>query len=281
MLNFSEIKTYPISKWEHKVKINNLAELDSYFEEINSQEFNELCEKIKIAKKNNKKIILMLGGHVIKTGMSSYIIDLMKKGFVSHIACNGAVSIHDFELAYAGETSEYVEKTIEDGSFGFKEETGRIMNQVINEAAENNKGYGYYLGKSIAESGYKYKDYSIFANAFNFNIPITVHVAIGTDIIHQHPSCDGSALGKTSYLDFKIFTDSVSKLEKGVIINIGSAVVMPEVFLKALTIARNLGFKARNFTAITFDMIKHYRPYENVCKRPTSLGGSYYYIIEK
>jgi hypothetical protein len=281
MLDFSKIKTYPINKWEHKVKIDNLAKLNSEFAEINSPEFNELCEKIKTAKQNNKRIILMIGGHVIKTGMNLYIIDLIKRGFINHIAGNGAISIHDFELAYAGETSEYVEKTIENGSFGFKEETGGIMNRIIKEAAENNKGYGFYLGKKIAESDYKYKDYSLFANAFNLDIPITVHVAIGTDIIHQHPSCNGAAIGKTSYLDFKIFVDSISKLEGGVIINIGSAVIMPEVFLKALTIVRNLGFEIKDFTAINFDMFKHYRPYENVCKRPTSLGGKYYYIVEK
>ena len=223
----------------------------------------------------------MTGAHVIKVGMSLLIIDLMKKGVIKHIAMNGAFPIHDFELALIGETSEYVERAIEDGTFGMVEETGRILNEAIKEGAKNNEGMGYSIGKKISDLNLPNKEYSILYNAYKLKIPVTVHVAIGTDIIHQHPSCDGAAVGQTSYHDFKIFAESVSKLENGVILNIGCAVILPEVFLKALTIARNLGCKVENITTANLDMIDHYRPRENVVHRPTSLGGKGFIIIEK
>src|SRR3989338_8443743 len=246
---------------------------------MDSIELNDLVYRTINASVRNKKIIVMMGAHLIKTGMSLLIIDLMKKGIINHIAMNGAGPIHDFELALIGETSEYVENTIEDGTFGMIEETGRILNGAIKEGAENNLGYGYSIGKKINDLNLKNKEYSILYNAYKLNIPVTVHVAIGTDIIHQHPSCDGAAIGKTSYKDFKIFAESVSKLEEGVILNLGSAVILPEVFLKALTVARNLGFKVEKITAANFDMNNHYRPRENVITRPTSLGGHGFIII--
>src|SRR3989338_5253062 len=246
---------------------------------INSNDFNELVNKIINSYKNNKQIILMIGAHVMKVGMSLLIIDLMKKGIIKHIAMNGAGPIHDFELALIGETSEYVENTIEDGTFGMIEETGKILNEAIKEGAENDFGYGYSIGKKISDLNLKNKECSVLYNAYKLNIPVTVHVAIGTDIIHQHPSCDGAAIGKTSYKDFKIFAESVSKLEEGVILNLGSAVILPEVFLKALTVARNLGYKVEKITAANFDMNNHYRPRENVVTRPTSLGGRGFIII--
>ena len=161
------------------------------------------------------------------------------------------------------------------------EETGRILNEAIKEGARENFGFGYSIGKKINDLNLQNKEYSILYYAYKLNIPVTVHVAIGTDIIHQHPSCDGAAVGKTSYRDFKIFAESVSKLEDGVILNIGCAVILPEVFLKALTIARNLGCEVKKITAANFDMIDHYRPRENVVQRPTSLGGKGFIIIEK
>ncbi|MBS3096375.1 hypothetical protein J4480_02940, partial [Candidatus Woesearchaeota archaeon] len=227
------------------------------------------------------QIILMMGAHVIKVGMSLLVIDLMKKRIITHVAMNGAGPIHDFELALIGETSEYVEQTIEDGTFGMIEETGSILNEAIKEGAKNNYGMGYAVGKKINDLNLPNKGYSILYNAYKLNIPVTVHAAIGTDIIHQHPNCDGAAVGKTSYQDFKIFAESVSRLEDGVILNVGCAVILPEVFLKALTIARNLGYKVENITAANFDMINHYRPRENVVQRPTSLGGKGFIIIER
>src|SRR3989344_3461983 len=281
MLDFNKIKTIPIKQRKNNVKLNDLVRPENSKILMDSIELNELCDIITNATVRNKQIILMMGAHVIKVGMSLLVIDLMKKGIINNIAMNGAGPIHDFELALIGETSEYVEDTIEDGTFGMIEETGKILNEAIKEGAKNNLGYGYSIGKKISDLNLKNKEYSILYNAYKLSIPVTVHVAIGTDIIHQHPSCDGAAIGKTSYQDFKIFAESVSKLEEGVILNIGSAVILPEVFLKALTIARNLGYKVEKITAANFDMNNHYRPRENVVTRPTSLGGRGFIIIER
>lgn len=281
MLDFTRIKTISIKQRKNKVKLSDLVKPEDSRVFINSKEFDELVGKIISANNNKKQIILMMGAHVIKVGMSLIIIDLMKKGIIKHIAMNGACPIHDFELALIGKTSEYVEQTIEDGSFGMTEETGSVLNDAIKEGAKNNYGMGYSIGKKINDLDLPNKEYSILCNAYKLGIPVTVHVAIGTDIIHQHPSCDGAAIGKTSYQDFKIFAESVSRLEDGVVLNVGSAVVLPEVFLKALTIARNLEFKVEKITAANFDMINHYRPRENVVTRPTSLGGKGFMIIER
>ena len=281
MLDFNKIKTIPIRQRKNKVKLKDLIKPDNSKIFLNSGEFGELVERIADSYKNKKQIILMMGAHVIKVGMSLLVIDLMKKRIITHVAMNGAGPIHDFELALIGETSEYVEKTIEDGTFGMIEETGSILNEAIKEGAKNNYGMGYAVGKKINDLNLPNKGYSILYNAYKLNIPVTVHAAIGTDIIHQHPNCDGAAVGKTSYQDFKIFAESVSRLEDGVILNVGCAVILPEVFLKALTIARNLGYKVENITAANFDMINHYRPRENVVQRPTSLGGKGFIIIER
>lgn len=281
MLDFTKIKTISIKQRKNKVKLNDLIKPENSKVLIKSENFNELVGEIIKSHKNNKQIILMMGAHVIKVGMSLLIIDLMKKGIIKHIAMNGAGPIHDFELALIGETSEYVEQTIEDGTFGMIEETGKILNKAIKEGAKNDNGMGHSIGKKINGLNLPHKEYSILYNAYKLNIPVTVHVAIGTDIIHQHPSCDGAAIGKTTYQDFRIFAESVSKLEDGIILNIGCAVILPEVFLKALTIARNLGYKVENITAANLDMMDHYRPRENVVKRPTSLGGKGFIIIER
>ena len=281
MLDFNRIKTISIKQRKNKVRLSDLIKPEDSKVLVNSEEFDELIDRIINAHKNKKQIILMMGAHVIKVGMSLLIIDLMKKGLIKHIAMNGACPIHDFEFALIGETSEYVEQTIEDGTFGMIEETGSVLNESIKEGAKNNLGMGYSIGKKINDLNLSNRECSILYNAYKLSIPATVHVAIGTDIIHQHPSCDGAATGKTSYQDFKIFAESVSKLEEGVILNIGCAVILPEVFLKSLTIARNLGYKVKNITAANLDMIEHYRPKENVVHRPTSLGGKGFTIIEK
>lgn len=281
MLDFSRIKTISIRQRKNKVKLTDLIKPDNSKVMMSSKELDELVKKIIDAHKNKKQVILMIGAHVIKVGMSLLVIDLMKKNVLKHIAMNGAGPIHDFELALIGETSEYVEQTIENGTFGMIEETGRILNDAIKEGAKNNHGMGYSIGKKIDELNLPNRKCSILWNAYKLNIPATVHAAIGTDIIHQHPSCDGAAIGKTSYLDFKIFAESVSRLENGVILNVGCAVILPEVFLKALTIARNLGFKVEKITAANLDMMDHYRPRENVVTRPTSLGGKGLMIIER
>ena len=246
-----------------------------------NQEFTKIASKIIEANKQKSSVVLMMGAHVLRSGVQHFLIDMMERGYINCLAVNGAFAIHDFELALIGETSEYVEQTIEDGTFGMIEETGSILNEAIKEGAKNNYGMGYAVGKKINDLNLPNKGYSILYNAYKLNIPVTVHAAIGTDIIHQHPNCDGAAVGKTSYQDFKIFAESVSRLEDGVILNVGCAVILPEVFLKALTIARKLGYKVENITAANFDMINHYRPRENVVQRPTSLGGKGFIIIER
>lgn len=281
MLDFSKIKTISIKQRKNKVKLSDLIKPENSKIFLKSKEFDELIERIINAHKNKKQVIIMMGAHVIKVGMGLLIIDLMRKGIIKHIAMNGAGPIHDFELALIGETSEYVEDTIEDGTFGMIEETGSILNEAIKEGAKNNEGMGYAIGKKINDLNLKNRECSILYNAYKLGIPATVHAAIGTDIIHQHPSCDGAAVGRTTYNDFKIFAESVSKLEDGAILNIGCAVILPEVFLKALTIARNLGFKVEKITAANLDMLDHYRPRENVVQRPTSLGGKGFNIIER
>ncbi len=237
IVDFKKIKTIPISQRKNLVKLEHLAKLDDKIKIFKNKNLKILSQKIVEAYKQDKHVILMMGAHVIKTGMSPYIIDLMKKGVIKHVAMNGAGSIHDFELALIGETSEDVQENIENGTFGMAEETGSMINNALNTSYE---GYGKTIGKLIHDSNLPYKDYSILKTGYELNIPVTVHVAIGTDIIHQHPSCNGEATGRATYKDFQIFTKSVSQLEQGVIINLGSAILLPEVFLKALTIARNL-----------------------------------------
>ena len=231
-----------------------------------------LAQKIVDAKLKGRKIIVMLGGAVIKEGCSLLLIDLIKKGFISHIAGNGAVSIHDFEIAMIGETSENVRDGLRDGSFGMVEETGHLMNIALNKGASENMGYGLSIANKIKEENFPHKNLSVLYNALQAGIPATIHIAIGGDIIHQHPLCDGSVLGKTSFHDFKVLTESVSQLKDGVMLNIGSAVNLPEVFLKALTIARNLGYNVENFTTANFDFFDMYRPRTRIIEWPKEIG---------
>jgi hypothetical protein len=267
MIDFTKIKTYPIRQRKNKVSTRDFMVLDSSYKEHSGPELKELASAVRKAKEHEKKVILMFGAHVIKEGLSHFLIDLMKRGYVSHLATNGAGSIHDFEIALIGETSEDVGASIEDGSFGMADETGRMMNTAI---AQSEEGYGRAIGRLTSQLPFRH--YSVFNCAYTLKIPITVHVAIGTDITHQHPACDGAALGKATYHDFRLFTESVSGLEGGVILNIGSAVILPEVFLKALSIVRNLGHNIRHFTSANLDMIRHYRPTVNVVQRPTTKG---------
>jgi hypothetical protein len=201
----------------------------------------------------------------------------MRRGLINAVAFNGAGAIHDFELCYQGETSEDVQQGLNDGSFGMAEETGRMMNAALAEGVSRGLGAGRALGEATRQ--FPNRQFSMLAAGAELNIPVTVHVAIGTDIIHQHPTTDGAVLGQSSYRDFQTFAAVCAQLEGGVVLNIGSAVIMPEVFLKALTIARNLGHKVERFTTATFDMTRHYRPSENVQRRPTALGGQGFYIV--
>lgn len=290
-LSFNKIRTYPIRERENKVKIRDFSKglpnkgigfktfLDGLPDLLAAKDIREIASNIVKARKKDKPVIFCLGAHVIKCGLSPIIISLMEKGIVTAVALNGAGSIHDFEIALIGETSEDVASSIEDGTFGMAEETGRIMNECFISGAKQGLGAGEALGERILKDDFKYREYSILAKGIEYEVPVTVHIAIGTDIIHQHPTCDGGALGECSYTDFQIFTTQVSQLGNGgVIANFGSTVIMPEVFLKALAISRNLGYPVKNFTAVDFDMIQHYRPITNIVTRPVSLGGKGYSI---
>ncbi len=279
ILDFRKIKTYPLNKRKSKVNKSELAGICSVNCNINEfilsipniligKDFKNLIESIVKSYKNKKKIIIMMGAHIIKCGLSPVIIDLVKKGLISAIAFNGACLIHDFELAFAGKTSEDVADGVKDGSFGMAEETGSILNGWMVEAANKGLGIGQLAGKKINTEGFKYRDLSIASCCELAGIPLTVHIAIGCDIIHQHPNFDGSATGRATGIDFRRFCSVVSRLTGGVIINMGSCVVLPEVFLKAITVARNLGHGVDNFIAANFDMKPQYRALQNVLTRP-------------
>lgn len=287
-VDISSVKTYPLEDRINKVSVHDFAtlpdlEMDltplltSLPKILKGQDFTELIDKIVTAHQRKKAVIVMMGGHVIKCGLTPLLITLVERGVITGFAFNGASSIHDFEIALIGETSEDVSEYIKNGQFGMWEETGSLMNQAIQNAADTGIGMGEALGKKLIDIEAPYNAYSLLATGIQHNIPITVHVAIGTDIIHQHPSANGASIGEASFTDFRLLTQLVTELEDGgVVLNLGSAVILPEVFLKALTIARNLGHTVSNFTAADFDMIQQYRAVENVVKRPTEMGGKGY-----
>jgi hypothetical protein len=287
--DLSQVKTYPIKDRINKVKVSDFASPPRSGQSVSDwlktlpnilagNSFKELIKAIVTARAESRPVIVMMGGHVIKCGLSPVIISMMEHGILTGIAMNGATSIHDFEIAIIGETSEDVGTNIATGVFGMWEETGGLMNEAIKHGQQSNTGMGESLGRKLIALQAPYKNVSILASAVRLNIPLTVHVAIGTDIIHQHPEADGSAIGQTSFTDFRIFVSEVANLDGGVLLNFGSAVIMPEVFLKALSIARNLGHKVTEFTTANFDMFQHYRPNENIVKRPTNIGGKGYSI---
>ncbi|MEW6040277.1 MAG: hypothetical protein AB1633_02030 [Elusimicrobiota bacterium] len=241
--------------------------------------FKNLVNLTNKARAEHKQIILMFGAHIIKCGLSPIIIDLMRRGFITAIATNGASMIHDFEIAFCGRTSEEVAEGIKNGNFGITQETAVFINNVAKLAAQRGKGLGEMLGQEIEKKNFKFGNLSIFAASYKFNIPATVHVGIGTDVIYQHKECDGASWGKASYTDFLKFCAKVAELEGGVALNFGSAVILPEVFLKAVNLARNLGYKLKNFTAANFDMIHQYRPVSNIVKRPVGAVGTGYNFV--
>lgn len=278
----SAIRTTPLAERRNKVHRDDLSTpyaaggtfadwLASLPRQFATNDFRELIVRLRDAHRHDRVILAMFGAHVIKVGLGPLLIDMMGRGVISAVATNGAGAIHDFELALIGGTSEDVPSGLETGEFGMSEETGRLMNVAI--GSEPERGMGWLLGRAIAEGSFLHADVSVLAAAYRLGVPATIHVAIGTDIIHQHPAANGAAIGAASFADFEHFTSVVAALEGGAVLNIGSAVVMPEVFLKALTIARNLGHAVSDFTAADFDMIRQYRPAENVVSRPTRHGG--------
>jgi len=289
-LSFENVKTYPLADRKSKVTVNDFAKIlpdnptfKEFFESLPNilygKDFSAFINAYAEAIRKKAYVIWMIGAHVIKVGLSPLIISAIKKGWINHLALNGAGVIHDVEIAIWGATSEDVAAGIQNGSFGMAEDSTRLINDAVSRA-KGKSGYGEAVAQQLSEQGGANLELSLLYNAYRYNIPVTVHSALGTEIIHQHPGVDASAVGDTSWTDFQIFSHSVSNLNAdSVVLNIGSAVIMPEVFLKALTVVRNLGHQAFGFTTATFDMIRHYRPTVNVVERPTQNTGKGYYLI--
>ncbi|MBR0510530.1 MAG: hypothetical protein IJJ85_10465 [Clostridia bacterium] len=297
-IDFTKTQTYSARGRHNLVTVENLRVPDPDADDLfTSAEFEILVKKLKEAKAAGYGVTCFYGAHVIKCGLSKYLIRLIEDGFITHLASNGAGSIHDFELAYLGGTSEHVPTAIEDGSFGMWEETGRWMNEAIVAGAKKGVGYGQSLAEYVEAhpERFPYKDDCVFYRAYRTGVPATYHVTVGTDIIHQHPAADFAAIGQTSGRDFAAFCHSITTLDPaGVHMNIGSAVTGAEVFLKALSIARNQGHMLKSITTANFDIIPlgdyktdvgkddwtyYYRPRKNVINRPASLGGVGLYIL--
>jgi hypothetical protein len=245
-----------------------------------ARDFLRVVSAIASAKKNGRAVVAMLGGHIVKTGLAPLLIDLMNRGVITHLAMNGSAAIHDYEIARFGATSEDVARGLVDGTFGMAEETGRGMNEAFTSGMKNGWGMGEALGRSLEGESLSNPELSVLLSAQRLGIPCTVHAALGAEIIHQHPAANGAAIGDTSHRDFRRLAASLPALhDGGVVLNLGSAVIMPEVFLKALTIARNLGNgKPTGFTTCDLDMQRHYRPHVNVVQRPTQGSGKGYEI---
>jgi phosphoheptose isomerase len=293
-VDLSKVKTYPLPQRASRVALEDLVTPSTPLPEFEHPELGEVVARIVAARQAGRPVIWMIGAHVVKRGLSPILIDLMERGILTHLASNGAAVIHDFEIAFQGNTSEDVAKSLEDGSFGMAEETGRELNLAIQAGARQGLGIGEAVGQWMdADGRFMHRDLSLVYTAYRLHIPYTVHVAIGTDIIHQHPLADFGAIGWGSGQDFKIFTASVCGLEAGVFCNFGSSVIGPEVFLKALSIARNLGNPVRIFTTANFDLLPlqdyrrplgedhieyYYRPRKNIVNRPVSQGGKGFHI---
>ncbi|MFQ5354104.1 MAG: hypothetical protein ACE5DR_04075 [Thermodesulfobacteriota bacterium] len=281
------VKTYSIKGRKSKVSVGDFASchragssfsdfLSSMPDILGAKDLKAVAGAIVEARQAKRTVAVGMGAHVLKVGLGPLLIDLMERGIISSLAMNGAGIVHDFEIAYVGCTSEDVDAEIGAGAFGMAKETGSLLNRAIKKGADAGKGIGRSVGELIANSRYPNKDKSVLAASVRNDIPCTVHVALGTDILHIHPQMDGSATGRAAMMDFRIFASVVASLERGVYLNIGSAVIMPEVFLKALTLARNLGHDVKNFTTVNMDFIQHYRPLTNVVRRPTMGSGRGY-----
>ncbi|MBI4547796.1 MAG: hypothetical protein HY707_07445 [Ignavibacteriae bacterium] len=287
-VDLSKVKTISIKKRKSKVRFEDFAEVfnpkkQSFSEFVKSLPHILVAEDLRVfvsdvvtAHKRKKPIIALIGAHVIKVGLAPLIVDLLQRHIITGIAMNSAAAIHDVETALWGKTSEDVEETITDGTFGMSKETGEFINGTLGLAMiTGDVGYGEALGRALQHA--PHRSVCILATCYRLGIPITVHAAIGTDIVHQQPTMDGVATGEMTFRDFKVFCNVVKGLRGGgVVMNIGSAVVLPEVFLKALTVARNLGYNVRGFVTANFDMIQHYRPRMNVVLRPTKNSGKGY-----
>ena len=288
--DLSGVKTYPLRSRQSKVSLAQFATpykkgagvpglIRSLPALLAAQDFRDVVAAIATARNAGRAIVWGLGAHVLKTGLSPILVDLMERGFVSAIAMNGAGIIHDFEIALSGGTSEDVDATLGPGTFGMAEETGTQLNRAINNGVAAGLGLGQSVGKYLDAEKPSFAQISVAAAAWRLQIPVTVHVAVGTDIIHMHPQASGAAIGEGSLRDFKYFVTAVSNLERGVYLNCGSAVVLPEVFLKAVAIAKNDGRSLDGLTTVNLDFLRHYRPLTNVVTRPTAGSGRGYSLI--
>jgi hypothetical protein len=285
--DLSDVKTYPLRSRKSKARIEDFARpvapagsvaalLDSMPDILAGAAFKAVVAAISDAKRTDAGIVWGIGAHVVKTGLGPVLVDLMERGFVSAIATNGAAIIHDFEIALVGATSEDVDEALGPGRFGMAEETGRLLNIAINEGVAAGLGIGQAVTTFLAAKEPQFARASILAAAARLAVPVTVHVAIGTDIIHMHQAASGAALGEGSLRDFRYFVSNITRLERGVYLNCGSAVVMPEVFLKAVALARNRGIALAELTTVDLDFVRQYRPQTNVVTRPTAGTGRGY-----
>jgi deoxyhypusine synthase len=281
-LDISKLSTYPLAARQSKVTtedfakpLANGASVNDFFDSLPNilaaRDLRELATLIRAAKQKQRAVIVGSGGHVIKTGLAPVLIDLMKRGFINALVFNGSAMIHDFEIALVGATSEDVDATLGSGAFGMAEETGTLINDAINAGAKEDLGMGESVARQLHSMNPPHADQSLLCASYEMKIPLTVHAAIGTDIIHIHRNADGASLGKSSLQDFRLLCSIVCELNGGgVYLNLGSAVVLPEVFLKTVTVVRNLGFELQDFTTANFDFIQQYRPLTNVVKRPVA-----------
>jgi hypothetical protein len=291
------LKLKPLAERVNDMSLAEVLALDADVPPFENEDLPVVAERVTRAYRDGRPVILMMGAHVIKVGLSRFVIDLMERGIITHVATNGAGPIHDFELALIGASTESVARYIQEGQFGLWEETGRI-NDAIREAAGEGIGLGEVVGRMIEREAFIHREVSIFAAGYRLSVPVTVHTGVGYDIIHEHPNCDGAALGAASYHDFLVFAQTISNLEGGVLLNFGTAVMGPEVYLKALAMARNVAHQEtreiRHFTTAVFDLIElgpdihreapksdpgyYFRPYKTILVRTVADGGESFYI---
>jgi Deoxyhypusine synthase len=288
--DLSDVRTYPLKSRKNKARVEDFARpsapdvsvrafVDSLPNVLAAADFKAVVRALAIARASDAGIVWGLGAHVIKTGLGPVLIDLMEQGFVSAIATNGAAIIHDFEIALVGATSEDVDESLGPGRFGMAEETGRLLNGAIADGVASGLGLGQSVTQFLAKKEPQHARSSVLAAAARLGVPVTVHVAIGTDILHMHPAASGAAFGEGSLRDFRYFVSNVARLERGVYLNCGSAVILPEVFLKAVALARNRGIALAELTTVNLDFLRSYRPQTNVVARPTAGTGRGYSLV--
>jgi len=290
--DFSQMRPIPFARRANRVSLAQLGEvldpppaIDSLIgalpDVLAATTFRRVVERWVDAVRRKRAVVVMCGGHVVKTGCSPFLVDLVERGWIDHLAFNGSTAIHDLEIACFGKTSEDVAENLADGSFGLADETGRWMGEAVAAGHADGLGFGEALGRWLVERDPEvpHRDESLLARAYVAGVPVSVHVAIGAEVTHQHPAFDGAAAGAASHRDFRVLAASLQGLDDGgFVANVGSAVVLPEVFVKALNVARHLGSRVAGFTAVNLDMLRHYRPEMNVIGRPVLEGGEGHHI---